>query len=61
MKNEKLRHKIKLLILIIEKINKDDVFALASQLAYYLVLSFFPFMLFLMTLIGFRDLVLMKY
>jgi len=53
MKNEKLRHKIKLLILIIEKIKKDDVFALASQLAYYLVLSFFPFMLFLMTLIGF--------
>ena len=53
MKNEKLRHQIKLLILIIEKIKKDDVFALASQLAYYLVLSFFPFMLFLMTLIGF--------
>ena len=38
------------------KTKKDDVFALASQLAYYLVLSFFPFMLFLMTLVGFSKL-----
>lgn len=41
---------------IVNKINEDDVFALASQLAYYLVLSFFPFMLFLMTLAGFSKL-----
>ena len=54
--NLKLRNKINLLIHIIAKIKKDDVFALASQLAYYSVLSFFPFMLFLMTLVGFSDL-----
>ncbi|BCZ49147.1 hypothetical protein psyc5s11_52140 [Clostridium gelidum] len=54
--NFKLRNKIDLLIHLIAKIEKDDVFALASQLAYYLVLSFFPFMLFLMTLVGFSNL-----
>ena len=42
------------MIQLIGKVKKDDVFALSSQLAYYLMLSFFPFMLFLMTLIGFR-------
>lgn len=41
---------------LLNKIDEDDVFALASQLAYYLVLSFFPFMLFLMTLAGFSKL-----
>ncbi|MFW2489356.1 YihY/virulence factor BrkB family protein [Clostridium chromiireducens] len=50
------KHKLDLLIHLIVKVKKDDVFALASQLAYYLVLSFFPFMLFLMTLIGFSNL-----
>ena len=54
--NLKLRNKLNLLIHLIAKIEKDDVFALSSQLAYYLVLSFFPFMLFLMTLVGFSDL-----
>ena len=54
--NLKLRNKLNLLIHLIAKIKKDDVFALASQLAYYLVLSFFPFMLFLMTLVGFSNL-----
>ena len=52
----KLRNKINLLIHLVAKIKNDDVFALASQLAYYLVLSFFPFMIFLMTLVGFSDL-----
>ena len=52
----KLRNKLNLLIHLIAKVEKDDVFALSSQLAYYLVLSFFPFMLFLMTLVGFSDL-----
>ncbi|EKQ50430.1 MULTISPECIES: YihY/virulence factor BrkB family protein [unclassified Clostridium] len=51
-----LKQKLKLLIHLIVKVKKDDVFALASQLAYYLVLSFFPFMLFLMTLVGFSKL-----
>lgn len=41
---------------IMIKVKKDDVFALASQLAYYLMLSFFPFMLFLMTIAGFSSL-----
>ena len=54
--NSRLRIKLKLLTHLIAKIEKDDVFALASQLAYYLMLSFFPFMLFLMTLVGFSDL-----
>ncbi len=52
----KLEERLKLLIHLIVKIKRDDVFALASQLAYYLILSFFPFMLFLMTLIGFSSL-----
>lgn len=51
-----LKHKINLLMGLIEKVKKDDVFALASQLAYYLMLSFFPFMLFLMTLAGLSSL-----
>lgn len=51
-----LKRKINLVILLIAKARKDDVFALASQLAYYLMLSFFPFMLFLMTLAGFSSL-----
>lgn len=54
--NSKLRHYVNIFIHLIVKIRKDDVFALASQLAYYLVLSFFPFMLFLMTLVGFSEL-----
>ena len=52
----KLRYLLNLLIKLMNKTKKDDVFALASQLAYYLVLSFFPFMLFLMTLVGFSKL-----
>jgi len=52
----KLKYLLNLLVRLITKTKKDDVFALASQLAYYLVLSFFPFMLFLMTLVGFSNL-----
>ncbi|EHJ02309.1 ribonuclease BN [Clostridium sp. DL-VIII] len=51
-----LKNKINLLMSLIEKVKKDDVFALASQLAYYLMLSFFPFILFLMTLAGLSSL-----
>jgi len=51
----KLKEQLNILIHIIAKIKNDDVFALASQLAYYLMLSFFPFMLFLMTLVGFSK------
>lgn len=56
MSRIKFEERLKLLIHLIVKIKRDDVFALASQLAYYLILSFFPFMLFLMTLIGFSSL-----
>lgn len=54
--NFNLRYVLDVLKKLIDKIKKDDAFALASQLAYYLVLSFFPFMLFLMTLAGFSRL-----
>lgn len=37
---------------LIKKLKKDDTFALASQLAYSLLLSFFPFLIFLMTIMG---------
>jgi len=39
-------------ILLIKKINDDDIFMLSSQLAYSLIVAFFPFLIFLMTLIG---------
>lgn len=52
MKNRKKQlSKMELLIHLIVKVKKDDIFALASQLAYYLVLSFFPFLIFLSTLL----------
>jgi membrane protein len=46
----------KLLLDLISRFNNDDVPALGSQLAYNLVLSFFPFIIFLMTLIGHTSL-----
>ncbi|OOM79785.1 hypothetical protein CLPUN_14660 [Clostridium puniceum] len=54
--NFNFMHELNIFIRLIAKIKKDDVFALSSQLAYYLVLSFFPFMVFLMTLVGFSRL-----
>lgn len=50
-----IRKQINFLIHLIVKVKKDDIFALASQLAYYLVLSFFPFMIFLINLVGFSS------
>lgn len=38
------------------KITEDDIFALASQLSYNLILAFFPFLIFLLTLIGYSSL-----
>ncbi|MGL5617305.1 MAG: YihY/virulence factor BrkB family protein [Sarcina sp.] len=38
------------------KIMKDDIYALSTQLAYNLILSFFPFIIFLMTIIGYLRL-----
>ena len=47
---------VSFLIYFIVKIKDDDIFALAAQLAYYLILSFFPFLIFLLTLIGLSEL-----
>ena len=44
------------LIMFFKKIIDDDIYALASQLAYNLILAFFPFLIFLMTLLGFSNL-----
>ena len=44
------------IIYFIVKIRDDDIFALGAQLAYYMILSFFPFLIFLLTLIGFSKL-----
>ena len=44
------------IIYFIVKVNSDDIFALGAQLAYYLMLSFFPFLIFLMTIVGFSRL-----
>ncbi|WP_340022694.1 YihY/virulence factor BrkB family protein [Paenibacillus sp. FSL K6-1096] len=37
------------------KINADDVQGIAAQLTYYLILSLFPFLIFVMTLIGYAN------
>lgn len=43
------------LVHLVVKTNNDDIFALSSQLAYHLALSFFPFIIFLMSLVGFMN------
>lgn len=55
MENRK-KSKLETFIYFIIKINNDDIFALGAQLAYYLMLSFFPFLIFLMTIVGFSKL-----
>lgn len=55
-KKSRFQKFMNLLIHLVVKIKNDDIFALASQLAYYLILSFFPFIIFLMTLVGFSHL-----
>lgn len=40
---------------LIQRIIDDEIPALASQLSYSLLLAFFPFLIFLMTLIGFSS------
>ncbi|WP_297637804.1 YihY/virulence factor BrkB family protein [uncultured Clostridium sp.] len=44
------------IIYLIVKVKNDDIFGSGAQLAYYLMLAFFPFLIFLMTLIGFSHL-----
>ena len=57
MNNTKIfiKNLINFLIHLVVKMKHDDIFALSSQLAYYLILSFFPFIIFLMTLVGFSN------
>lgn len=43
---------LRLIIKLIVKVRKDDIFALASQLAYYMILSFIPLIIFLISLIA---------
>lgn len=53
---EKSRLNVRKLIIEVVKISiDDDIFALASQLAYGLLFALFPFLIFLMTLIGFSN------
>ena len=52
--NKKLS-RIQFILTLITKSKRDDIFALASQLAYYLILSFFPFIMFVFTLVGFSK------
>lgn len=54
--NTFIKNQINFFIHLIVKVKNDDIFALSSQLAYYLILSFFPFIIFLMTLVGFSSL-----
>ena len=62
MYGENMRRKIKresiidTVIYLIVKVKNDDIFGSGAQLAYYLMLAFFPFLIFLMTLIGFSHL-----
>lgn len=51
-----LRKTVIFLVMFIKKIGDDDIFALGAQLAYYMILSFIPFLMFLMTLVGFSHL-----
>jgi len=44
-----------LLIHLLVKVKRDDIFALASQQSYYLILAFFPFVISLASLIGYIN------
>lgn len=41
---------------VYQRITDDDIFGLGAQLAYFLLLSLFPFLIFLMTLVGYLPL-----
>ena len=46
------KSKLSIIVGIAVKVNKDDIFSLGSQLAYYLVLSFFPLVIAIASVIG---------
>ena len=54
-KQKKKISKLNFLVSLIVKVNKDDVTLLAAQVAYYLVLSFFPFLFSLSAIIGLMN------
>lgn len=43
---------IRFLYRFFDKVNKDDIFNLSAQLAYYLLMSFLPFIIFVSSLVG---------
>ncbi len=51
-----IRRIIVFICVLIKKMDDDELIALSSQLSYSLVLAFFPFLIFLMTIIGFLRL-----
>ena len=54
---KKILKKVVLFIyILIKKMDDDEIVALSSQLSYSFVLAFFPFIIFLMTVIGFLKL-----
>lgn len=40
---------------LIVRVNEDEIFALSAQLAYYLLLSFFPLLMLIMIIVGFSN------
>ena len=48
--------RIAFLYKLIHKLREDDIFASAAQLSYYIILAFFPFLIFVITLIGYLNL-----
>lgn len=44
------------IVRLIKKLCNDDIFASSAQLSYYLILAFFPFLIFVITFIGYLNL-----
>ena len=51
-KNRGLKGFLNLILRLVHRVKEDDLFGIASQLAYSLLVALFPFIIFLMTLIG---------
>lgn len=50
------KHITKGIVRFIKKLCNDDIFASSAQLSYYLILAFFPFLIFVITFIGYLNL-----
>ncbi|WP_438350470.1 YihY/virulence factor BrkB family protein [Paenibacillus sp. FA6] len=55
MKHAKVTPSIGFLKQLYSKIKENDVQSVSAQLTFYLILSFFPFMIFIMTLVGYAN------